>query len=492
MQMDSEMADGKEDGFFMASVQLKEQEVQKRHWYFRELKKVVDMADVIIEVLDARDPLGCRCPEMEKMALEKFNPDGSMAKRIILVINKIDLVPQDVVGKWVKYFQREYPTLAFKSSTQHQKGHLTQTAGSVEDASEEKLGMSGCVGGQALVGLLKNYSRAVGMTKKSITVGVVGFPNVGKSSIINSLKRSRAVQVGSTPGLTKTVQSVKLDKTISLVDSPGVLFSSGDDTTLVLRNCLRVEQLEDPVAAVNTILEKVHHNKLMELYRIPRFLTTEDFLGLIANKYGKLTKGGVPNLILAARQVLEDWNNNKIPFYTIPPQIQDVTGSVVLSKWSEEFNVAQYEASTASELKEMAEEQKRTTTEYHVFASSNNPPPSAKMNDSESDVEEEEEERVMRLAAETQAKKARAPVGSSDLELGGPQTNKRMKQQMKKLQKQRREQARSSVSTKVLHDQPEEDSQEAEQVALQLRQRQQILATQNQSSDAYDFASDWQ
>lgn len=97
-----------------------------------------------------------------------------------------------------------------------------------------------CLGADSLLQLLKNYVHATG-AKVAVTVGVIGPPNVGKSSIINSLKRSKVAAVGNTPGVTTGVQEVHLDKHLRLVDSPGVVFSAAADAAeAALRNCVKV------------------------------------------------------------------------------------------------------------------------------------------------------------------------------------------------------------------------------------------------------------
>uniref|UniRef100_A0A2D4J4D6 G domain-containing protein n=1 Tax=Micrurus lemniscatus lemniscatus TaxID=129467 RepID=A0A2D4J4D6_MICLE len=167
--------------------------------YYKEFRKVIEAADVILEVLDARDPQGCRCPQVEEAVLQ-----AGTSKRLVLVLNKIDLVSKEIVAKWLKYLRNEFPTVAFKSSTQQQSKNLQRSHVPVTRASSDLLGSAACVGADCLMKMLANYCRNQDV-RTTVTVGVVGFPNVGKSSLINSLKRSRACNTGATPGITKYV-----------------------------------------------------------------------------------------------------------------------------------------------------------------------------------------------------------------------------------------------------------------------------------------------
>ncbi|KAI4356226.1 hypothetical protein L6164_000265 [Bauhinia variegata] len=305
--------------------------------FYKELVKVIEASDVILEVIDARDPLGTRCVDMEKMVM-KSGPD----KHLVLLLNKIDLVPRESVEKWLKYLREELPTVAFKCSTQEQRSNLGWKSSSKKAKPSNLLLTSDCLGADTLIKLLKNYSRSHEI-KKSITVGVIGLPNVGKSSLINSLKRSHVVNVGATPGLTRSLQEVQLDKNVKLLDCPGVVMlkSQENDAAIALRNCKRIEKLDDPISPVKEILKLCPARLLVTIYKIASFDSVDDFLQKVASVRGKLKKGGLVDVEAAARIILHDWNEGKIPYYTMPPVRNqgEPSEARIVSEFSKEFNI---------------------------------------------------------------------------------------------------------------------------------------------------------
>lgn len=317
---------------------------QSRRAYLRELKKVVDTADVLLQVLDARDPIGSRIHKtMEEIILSKAD------KKMVLVLNKIDLVPKEVVGSWLTVLRRSHPAIAIKASNVRK--------GEDEDAatSTNPVGMDG------LLQLLKNYARTGGTggkSKTTICVGVIGYPNVGKSSIINALKRSRAVGVSSRPGFTTSMQEVVLDRNVRLLDSPGVVF---DDKSALLGNCIDPESIDDPIPPVDALLKRCNPQSLIMTYNIPAFPkgNTMMFLAMVAKSYGRVLKGGIPDKVGAARSVLKDWNHGKIPYYTVPPADAEPEvskgGAVIVSSFGAEFDLSKYDDQILSSLKESDE-----------------------------------------------------------------------------------------------------------------------------------------
>ncbi|XP_064310095.1 guanine nucleotide-binding protein-like 3 isoform X1 [Phalacrocorax carbo] len=310
--------------------------------FCRELKKVIEASDVVLEVLDARDPMGCRCPQLEQ-AVTCSGGD----KKLLLVLNKIvtcedfgqfqpiptevkdltifniflnvDLVPKENLEKWLNFLKKEFPTVAFKSATL-MKDRTMQEQFTKRRARVDFSRTTECFGSKCLLKLLQEHGRT---QNKAIQVGVVGFPNVGKSSIINSLKGVRACNVGLARGVTKSMQIVHIDKQTKMLDSPSIIADpSNSAVALALRNIIDTEESGSAgvLEGADAILNHCSKQQVMMHYSIPDFRTTEEFLTLLAQKRGMLKKGGVPDVENIAKLLLCDWTGAKIRYHSQPPE----------------------------------------------------------------------------------------------------------------------------------------------------------------------------
>ncbi|KAH9523718.1 Nucleolar GTP-binding protein 2 [Bulinus truncatus] len=263
----------------------------KRIW--NELYKVIDSSDVLLQILDARDPNGTRCKQVENY-LKKEKPH----KHLIFVLNKADLVPNWAIKKWAAVLSSEHPTLAFRAS------------------------ITNCFGKGDLISLLRQFTK-LHSDKKQISVGLIGYPNVGKSSIINALKSKKVCKVAPVPGETKVWQYVTLMNNLFLIDCPGIVYPTGaTPTDLVLKGVVRVEKVNQPEDYIQAVLDRVKKEYLQKTYGITEWESAEDFLEQVAKKSGRLLRGGEADIGTVAKNILNDYQRGKIPYFVRPPETE--------------------------------------------------------------------------------------------------------------------------------------------------------------------------
>ncbi|EFQ31918.1 NGP1NT domain-containing protein [Colletotrichum graminicola] len=320
----------------------------KRIW--NELYRVLDSSDVVIHVLDARDPLGTRCRSVEKYLREE-----APHKHLIFVLNKTDLVPTSVAARWVKYFSKDKPTLAMHSS-------LTNPFGK-----------------GSLIELLRQYAK-LHSDRKQISVGLIGYPNVGKSSIVNTLRKKKVATVAPIPGETKVWQYITLTRKIYMIDCPGIVPPSQTDTPqdLLLRGVVRVENVDNPEQYIPAVLAKVKTHHMERTYELKGWNNHMEFLEMIARKSGRLLKGGEPDLDGVAKMVLNDFMRGKIPWFT-PAPVEE-----------EGENTTEGIEGRGGRLGEMPQKRKRTAAEMAESVADTSMGPSSVGSDSDEEEEGDE------------------------------------------------------------------------------------------------------
>lgn len=324
-------------------------------------KNVLSSADILLYVLDARDPNGTRSREIERQIMAA----DAGSKRLILILNKIDLVPPSILKSWLTYLRRSFPTLPLRANTPAPNARTFDHKSLTAKATSE-----------TLLHALKSYAQSKNL-KRTATVGIIGYPNVGKSSVINSLtsrlSRSRpsastSCPVGAEAGVTTSLREVKLDNKLKLLDSPGIVFPSSSDpvTThpssssksstseahLILLSALPPKQISDPIPAVTLLLSRLSSTpsglqNLLNTYNVPALMpnangdSTTDFLVQVARKRGRLGKGGVPNLWSAAMTVVTDWRDGRVQGWTdAPVDVEGERGEKdVVTEWAKEFKL---------------------------------------------------------------------------------------------------------------------------------------------------------
>ena len=230
--------------------------------FWEAVNQVIKEADVIIEVLDARFPEDTRNQELEDKTL-------SSGKKLIIILNKADLTKN-----------RNYNGIYVSSTRETGMGELRRALKSVLPEKEKKI------------------------------IGVVGYPNVGKSSVLNALTGKESARTSPESGFTKGMQLIKLQKGVYFLDTPGVIpYMEKDKSKHTLTATIDFSKVKDVENVVMDLIEKFPAIK--RHYRAEGE-NSEDILDAIAKKLNKLKKGGKPDTINTAKTILMDWQRGKI------------------------------------------------------------------------------------------------------------------------------------------------------------------------------------
>jgi len=254
---------------------------------WRMLAWIVRRADVVLEVVDARDPMSTRSRRLERMV-------EALGKKLIIVINKADLVPRDVAERWKRLLVDQGYNAVYMAARDHKGTRV----------------------------LRKEIRRVA--DELPVVVAVTGFPKTGKSTIINALKGRHSAStspIPGSPGYTTHAQLYRIGQNMYMIDTPGVIPVEGGRLEAIIRG-RPPEQLRDPVEpAVMLLRRALRYNPLAvkEAYGIDE---TDPYriLELIALRRGwRYKSDGEPLIEEAARTVIRDYHEGKLLFY-VPPE----------------------------------------------------------------------------------------------------------------------------------------------------------------------------
>jgi large subunit GTPase 1 len=305
--------------------------------FWRQLWRTVERSDIVVQIVDARDPLFFLSKDLFQYVSEvaKFQ---NRKKNCVLLINKSDFVPDKLRHEWSDYFRTYHPDLdVVNFSALREIGGEKKETEDGDDSTTHHVGpvLGDFVSGNDIVDadtlidlLVEKFSPYPDVP---ITVGMVGFPNVGKSSVINALMKSKKVSASSTPGKTKHIQTIQLNDSITLCDCPGIVLPSvvSSKAHLVVNATMPLDHLRGgALPAIELVVERMGFRKLLQMYKcehalLPQFSKlgsdARAVLSAIAVAKKYFLALNVPDETKAARLVLKDVCSGKIVHVMEPP-----------------------------------------------------------------------------------------------------------------------------------------------------------------------------
>ena len=273
------------------------------HWYpghmtkaVRQMKEDIKLIDLVIELLDARIPLSSRNPDIDDL--------GKNKARLVL-LNKSDLADETDNNKWIQYF-KDKGIIALKINSKNKQG-IKEINNAVQIACKEKI----------------ERDKKRGIINRPVRAMVVGIPNVGKSTFINAYAGRAAAKTGNKPGVTKGKQWIKLNKSLELLDTPGILWPKFDDQTIGMHLAF-IGSINDNILDVTELayqlvklLATTYPKVVVERYKIEGHEDPLQVMYQVAEVRGCKLKGNQPDLEKTSKIIMDDYRAGKLGRITL-------------------------------------------------------------------------------------------------------------------------------------------------------------------------------
>ena len=257
----------------------------------RMMQEDIKFNDIVIELIDARIPMSSRNPDIDDLAKNKYR---------LILLNKSDIADERVTVKWVEFFEKQGIKVIKLDS--RQRSGMKSVNNAILEVCKEKI----------------ERDRKRGIINRPVRAMIVGIPNVGKSTFINSFAGKACAKTGNKPGVTKGKQWIRLNKTVELLDTPGILWPKFDN-----------EKIANDLAFIGSINDQILNLTELSLKFIES--VKNDYAGIFTSRYdieekddgvtmlgdiaiarGCLKKGGEPDYDKAAALIFDDFRSGKL------------------------------------------------------------------------------------------------------------------------------------------------------------------------------------
>ena len=257
----------------------------------RMMQEDIKLIDIVVELVDARAPLSSKNPDIDQLANNKFR---------LIILNKNDLADPKATNMWEKYYKdKGYFVVCIDARKNTGMKTITDM---IQEACREKI----------------ERDRKRGIINRPIRAMIVGIPNVGKSTFINSYAKKACTKVGNKPGVTKGKQWIRIGKNVELLDTPGILWPKFEDQNVGLRlayigsiNDNIIDKSEMALSFIE-FLKNNYCNALKERYNIECDNKNYEILADIAIVRKCLSKGNEPDLDKASNILFDDFRSGKL------------------------------------------------------------------------------------------------------------------------------------------------------------------------------------